>query len=182
MDTVAMNQVLEMICSFDGVMALFGGMIVGYIIGIVPAVGQGFALILLMPLAFLIRPEIAFICYAAMYGGADLGGSVTSILLNVPGNASNITTILDGYPMARAGQASRAIGLSIGSSILGAAIGIVALVCLMPFVKGLMYGFGAREYFLSVILAMLLAAMATGHAAFAKGIVAGCFGMLCMVG
>jgi putative tricarboxylic transport membrane protein len=179
MELLVIDKVIGTIISLEGIAALLGGMIVGYIIGIVPAVGQGFALILLMPLAFLIRPEIAFICYASMFGGADLGGSVTSILLGVPGNAANITTILDGYPMARAGQASRAIGLSIGSSIMGSVIGIFALIGIMPLMKGIMYGFGAREYFLSVILAMMLAALATGYAGFTKGIAAGCFGMLC---
>ena len=179
MEPFLFNRVVETILSPEGLMALMGGMLVGYIIGILPAVGQGFALILLMPLAFLTRPEIAFIVYASMFGGADLGGSVTSILLNVPGNAANVTTILDGYPMARAGHAGRAIGLSAGSSIIGSFVGIAVLVTVMPFMKTILYKFGAREYFLAILLAMIIAALASGHGRFAKALVGSCFGMLC---
>ncbi len=179
MEALAFSRVVETILSPEGLMALTGGMLVGYIIGILPAVGQGFALILLMPLAFLTRPEIAFIVYASMFGGADLGGSVTSILLNVPGNAANVTTILDGYPMARAGHAGRAIGLSAGSSIIGSFVGVAVLVILMPFMKIVLYKFGAREYFLAILLAMIIAALASGHGRFGKALVGACFGMLC---
>ena len=179
MEPFLISKVIDTILSPEGIVALMSGMLVGYIIGILPAVGQGFALILLMPLAFLTRPEIAFIVYAAMFGGADLGGSVTSILLNVPGNAANVTTILDGYPMARAGQAGRAIGLSAGSSIIGTVVGLVVLVIVMPFMKTILYQFGAREYFLAILLAMIIAALASGHGRFAKALVGACFGMLC---
>lgn len=179
MDTVIITKVFDTILSPEGLLALFSGLTVGYIIGILPAVGQGFALILLMPLAFFIRPEIAFIVYASMFGGADLGGSVTSILLNVPGNASNITTTLDGYPMARSGQAGRAIGLSAGSSIAGSVVGIATLVAVMPFMKVILYNFGSREYFLAIALSIIIAALATGYGRFAKGLVAICIGMFC---
>jgi putative tricarboxylic transport membrane protein len=178
MDMGISAKVIETVFSAQGLLAFASGMLVGYIIGILPAVGQGFALILLMPLAFLTRPEIAFIVYASMFGGADLGGSVTSILLNVPGNAANVTTILDGYPMARAGHAGRAIGLSAGSSIIGSVVGVGILVSLMPLMKLVMYNFGAREYFLAILLAMIIAALASGQGRFAKGLAAACLGML----
>jgi len=67
------TKVIDTILSPQGILALMSGMLVGYIIGILPAVGQGFALILLMPLAFLTRPEIAFIVYASLFGGVDAG-------------------------------------------------------------------------------------------------------------
>ena len=177
MEPLVIGKVIATIASPEGILALLSGMAVGYIIGILPAVGQGFALILLLPLAFFIRPEIAFIAYASMFGGADLGGSVTSILMNVPGNAGNVATTLDGYPMARAGQAGRAIGLSAGSSIMGSLVGVVVLIAVMPLMRSIMYAFGSREYFLAVALAMIVAALATGYGRFAKGLVAICLGM-----
>ena len=177
MEPLVIGKVIATITSPEGILALLSGTAVGYIIGILPAVGQGFALILLLPLAFFVRPEIAFIAYASMFGGADLGGSVTSILMNVPGNAGNVATTLDGYPMARAGQAGRAIGLSAGSSIMGSVVGVAVLIAVMPLMRKVMYAFGSREYFLAVVLAMIVAALATGYGRFAKGLVAICLGM-----
>ena len=179
MDTFIAHKVIETLTSPAGILALLSGTMIGYIVGIIPVIGQGFALIVLLPLAFFIQPEIAFIVYASMFGGADQGGSVTSILMNIPGNVANITTILDGYPMARSGQAGRAIGISAGCSIIGTVIGIATLIAVIPLMSAILHGFGSREYFLTVIMGMVIASLTSGEGGFIKGLVGGCLGMLC---
>ena len=179
MDAFIAQKVVETLTSPTGILALLSGTVIGYIVGIIPVIGQGFGLIVLLPLAFFIRPEIAFIVYASMFGGADQGGSVTSILMNIPGNVANITTVLDGYPMARSGQAGRAIGISAGCSIMGTVIGIATLIAVIPLMSAILHGFGSREYFLTVIMGMVISSLTSGEGSFIKGLVGGCLGMLC---
>ena len=97
----------------------FLGCFLGTLIGVLPGLGPGGALAVLLPITFGIPPATAIIMLAGIYYGAMYGGSTTSILINIPGEAASVITCIDGYQMARNGRAGPALGISaIGSFIL----------------------------------------------------------------
>jgi putative tricarboxylic transport membrane protein len=172
------NEVVVSFFSLKGILTLTGGTLLGFLIGMLPGLGQGAALTLVLPVAFVLPPEIAFIMFAAVLGSSLCGGSITSILLNTPGTVGNMTTLLDGYPMARAGQADRAIGIAAGSSIIGAIIGVVVLIITLPAVRVLLMHFGAQEYFWSVVISLIIIALAGMSGSFVPGLIIGLIGLL----
>src|SRR5690606_5679160 len=108
----------------------FGGAFIGTIVGLLPGLGPINGVAILLPLAFAMKlpPETALILLAAVYMGCEYGGRISSILLNVPGDAGAIMTALDGYPMARQGLAGVALSISAWSSFVGSMIATVGLV------------------------------------------------------
>ncbi|MBN2401833.1 MAG: tripartite tricarboxylate transporter permease [Spirochaetes bacterium] len=169
---------LSNLFSFWGIIAFSAGIIIGFIIGVLPGLGTGTALMLSFPIVFLVPKEMAFICFAAMFGAADFGASVTSIILCTPGSVSNLVTVFDGYPMAKNGQASRALGLAAFSSIFGAIVGIIVLILAIPLVQSILNLYGIREFFWTVILSFIVVGLATASGSFLKGLAACCIGVL----
>ncbi|RMU78491.1 tripartite tricarboxylate transporter permease, partial [Pseudomonas syringae] len=100
------------------------GTLIGTVVGLLPGLGPINGVALLIPIAFALGlpPESALILLAAVYLGCEYGGRISSILLNIPGEASTVMTTLDGYPMARQGLAGVALSLSAWSSFIGAFI------------------------------------------------------------
>src|SRR3954454_14321924 len=98
----------------------FAGVLLGQIIGVLPGIGPSAAIALLLPLTYGASPTGAIIMFAGLYYGAQYGGTLTSVLINVPGESSSIMTTLDGYQMALQGRAEVALGIAaIGSFIAG---------------------------------------------------------------
>jgi putative tricarboxylic transport membrane protein len=168
---------IQTLCTPIGLLALLIGASVGFMVGVLPGLGQGSALIFILPFSYMLPINIALILLAAALGSAAVGGSVTSIMLNTPGSAANLTTLFDGYPMARAGESGRALGLSGMSSIIGGVIGIIVLVAMIPAVRPLIYIFGASEYFWTIVIALLIVALSTAGGAFLKGLISGLMGI-----
>ncbi|MCL1895053.1 MAG: tripartite tricarboxylate transporter permease [Clostridiales bacterium] len=170
-------QGFSMIATPMGIGAIMIGVVIGIIVGALPGLGQGTALLLTLPIAISYPMEFSLIIYSALLGATTFGGSITSIVLGIPGSAQNLVTILDGYPMARRGEASRAIGLAAFSSLFGALMGMVVVILLLPFVRILMYVYGAREYFMTIVLAAVIVAFVSSD--FWKGLAS--FGIGAMV-
>lgn len=116
--------------SFANLLGVFVGVVLGLAIGVLPALGPTAGVAILLPLIVSFEPTVAMACLAGIYYGAMYGGAITSILLGIPGDASAMMTVLDGYPMARRGEAGRALGISVYASFIG---GLVALVFLTGF-------------------------------------------------
>ncbi|MBN2062339.1 MAG: tripartite tricarboxylate transporter permease [Deltaproteobacteria bacterium] len=176
-----MEQVIGAIhhmLTLQGILVFVVGSCTGVIIGLLPGLGQGTALILTLPFAFAMSPFTAFILMASAFGSSTAAGSVTSIMINTPGTVGNLTTMIDGYPMARKGQAGRALGLSGMSSAIGGLIGILVLIASIPLARTLIFAFGSPEYFWSVVLALLVIAIATSGEGVFKGLISGLFGIL----
>ena len=108
----------------------FVGVFVGTLIGVLPGIGPVGTMSLLLPATFHLSPVGAIIMLAGIYYGAQYGGSTTSILVNIPGEASSIVTCLDGYQMARNGRAGPALGMAALGSFFGGTVGIVGLMLL----------------------------------------------------
>lgn len=125
------------------------GALIGTIVGLLPGLGPINGVAILMPLAFALKlpPETALILLAAVYIGCEYGGRISSILLNVPGDAGAIMTALDGYPMARAGQSGVALSISAWASFVGSSVAILGLVLFAPLLAQWALAFGPSEYF-----------------------------------
>lgn len=128
--------------------AALGGFI-GTIVGMLPGLGPINGVAILMPLAFSLHlpPETALILLAAVYMGCEYGGRISSILLNVPGDAGAIMTALDGYPMAKKGMAGVALSISAWSSFVGSLMATIGIVLFAPLLARWALAFGPAEYF-----------------------------------
>lgn len=133
------------------------GTLIGTIVGLLPGLGPINGVALLIPVAFALGlpPETALILLAAVYLGCEYGGRISSILLNIPGEASTVMTTLDGYPMARKGLAGVALSLSAWSSFIGAFIATCGMVLFAPLLAKWAIAFGPAEYFVLMVFAIV---------------------------
>jgi putative tricarboxylic transport membrane protein len=125
------------------------GAFIGTVVGMLPGLGPINGVALLMPLAFALKlpPETAMILLTAVYIGCEFGGRISSILLNVPGDAGAIMTALDGYPMAVKGEAGVALSISAWSSFIGSTVATIGIVLFAPLLARWALAFGPAEYF-----------------------------------
>jgi putative tricarboxylic transport membrane protein len=147
----------------------FLGAFIGTAIGVLPGLGPPATIALLLPVTYGMDPVSAVIMLAGIFYGAQYGGSTTSILLNIPGEASSVVTCLDGYQMARQGRAGRALGISAIGSFIGATISIVLMSMVSPTLASLALKFGPAEYS-SLVLVGLLMSVYLGGDSVLKGI------------
>ncbi|WP_207887220.1 tripartite tricarboxylate transporter permease [Pseudomonas sp. 30_B] len=133
------------------------GTLIGTVVGLLPGLGPINGVALLIPVAFALGlpPESALILLAAVYLGCEYGGRISSILLNIPGEASTVMTTLDGYPMARNGLAGVALSLSAWSSFIGAFIATCGMVLFAPLLAKWAIAFGPAEYFVLMVFAIV---------------------------
>lgn len=158
-------------------MLMVGGVLMGLIVGVLPGLGAPNGVSLLIPLTFALDPTSAIILLSSMYWGALFGGSTTSILFNIPGEPSSVATTFDGYPMARAGQSTRALTLAFMSAGFGALLGVIVITLLAGWASNFALRFGAPEYFAVYFLAFA-AFVGMGSAAPMKTLVSLAAGLL----
>lgn len=132
------------------------GCFIGTIVGLLPGLGPINGVAILMPLAFALHlpAESALILLATVYLGCEYGGRISSILLNVPGDAGAIMTALDGYPMAQQGKAGVALSISAVSSFIGSTIAILGIILFAPLLASWSLAFGPAEYFALMVFAI----------------------------
>jgi putative tricarboxylic transport membrane protein len=124
----------------------FLGCLIGTFVGVLPGLGPAASLSLLFPLTFKLPPESAIIMLGGLYYGTMYGGSTTSILLNVPGEAASVVTCLDGYQMARQGRAGPALGIAAFGSFIAGTFATIMIMLLGPPLAGFALKFGPPEY------------------------------------
>lgn len=134
----------------------FIGVLIGTLIGVLPGIGPAGALAILLPATFNMPAVSAIIMMAGIYYGAMYGGSTTSILVNIPGEAASVVTCMDGYQMARQGRAGAALGIAAFGSFIAGATGILFLSFLAPSLANLAMDFGPPEYFSLMVLGLTL--------------------------
>jgi len=134
----------------------FIGVFIGTLIGVLPGIGPVGAMSLLLPATFQSTPEAAIIMLGGIYYGAMYGGSTTSILVNIPGEAASVVTCLDGYQMARQGRAGPALGIAAFGSFIAGTVSIVGLMLLAPPLSKFAVKFGPPEYFTLMVLGLTI--------------------------
>ncbi|MDW8001909.1 MAG: tripartite tricarboxylate transporter permease [Deltaproteobacteria bacterium] len=138
----------------ENLILCLAGATLGTLIGVLPGLGPVAAISILLPLTFKLPPAGSIIMLAGIYYGAMYGGSTTSILLNVPGEAASVITCLDGYQMARAGRAASALAIAAIGSFIAGTFGIIGLTLIAKPLVGLALRFGPCEYFALVLLGL----------------------------
>jgi putative tricarboxylic transport membrane protein len=134
----------------------FVGVFIGTLIGVLPGIGPVGAMSILLPSTFGISSTASVVMLAGIYYGAMYGGSTTSILVNIPGEAASIITCLDGNQMAKKGKAGPALGISARGSFIGGTLAIVGLMFLVFPLAATAVKFGPAEFFSLMLLAMTL--------------------------
>lgn len=153
------------------------GTLAGIYIGAIPGLSVTMAVSILISFTYAWDTNEALALMVGIYMGGVYGGSRTAILLNIPGAPAAIATALDGYPLAKLGEAGRAIGVTTVVSFIGGLVGIAALALFAPLVAEVSLMFAPRDYMLLGIMGLLLVASLSGES-LVKGIVAGALGIL----
>jgi putative tricarboxylic transport membrane protein len=132
--------------------ACFVGVFVGTLIGVLPGIGPVATMSLLLPVTYALSPTASIIMMAGVYYGAMYGGSTTSILVNIPGEAASVVTCLDGYQMARQGRAGPALGISAIGSFIAGTLSVLGIMLLAPPLTKAALRFGPPEIFALLLL------------------------------
>ena len=156
---------------------VFVGVAVGTVIGVLPGLGPTATIALLLPLTFAIPPESAIIMLAGIYYGSMYGGTITSVLLQLPGEAASVVTTFDGYQMAQQGRAGPALGIAAIGSFIGGTVSVVGLTLFAPLLAAFAVRFGPPEYTALTVVGILLVTY-LGTKSFAKSLVMACLGLL----
>ena len=153
-----MSQLLDgiyAILTVQNMMLLFGGVLIGMVVGVIPGVGPSAGLAILLPVTFGLDPTGAIVMLAAVYYGAMYGGTITSVLINTPGESATVASTFDGYPLAKQGRAGPALVMAAIASFIAGTIGAVLLSFAAPIFAEFAKTFGPPEYFLIVMAGLL---------------------------
>lgn len=153
----------------------FLGVLLGQVVGVLPGIGPAAAIALLLPITFGLDPTSALILFAGIYYGSQYGGTLTSVLVSVPGESSTVMTSIDGYQMALQGRAGAALGIAAIGSFIAGTLGTIGLMLIAPPLAKMALAFGPPEYFSLVVLGLV--ALAAVGSSIVKGLVAGVAGL-----
>ncbi len=163
--------------SWQNLFYCFLGTLVGTLVGVLPGLGPAATVALLLPVTFKLPPVAAIIMLAGIFYGAMYGGSTTSILLNIPGEAASVVTCLDGYQMAQKGRAGPALAIAAIGSFIAGTIGLIGLNFLAPPLAEFAIRFGPPEYFALTLFGLFLAAY-LASSSLVKGLIMVVLGLL----
>jgi putative tricarboxylic transport membrane protein len=138
------------------------GAFVGMIVGIFPGFGPSAGIAILLPMTFTLEPTTAIIMLAGIYYGSMYGGTITSILINTPGESATVASTLDGYPLAKQGRAGPALVMQAIASFVGGTIGVILISSLSPLFASVAISFGPAEYFMLMVMGLLTLTLMTG--------------------
>src|SRR5690242_16991858 len=168
---------LSVALSFQNLLYAFVGCMVGTLIGVLPGIGPVATIAMLLPITFHLPPVSALIMLAGIYYGAQYGGSTTSILVNLPGEASSVVTCIDGYQMARNGRAGAALSISALGSFFAGTVGTIIIVLFAQPLTEMAQKFGPADY-CSLMALGLVAAIVLANGSVVKAIAMVFFGLL----
>lgn len=155
----------------------FLGVIIGMLVGVLPGLGPAATIAILLPVTYSLDSVGAIIMLAGIFYGAQYGGTITSVLLRLPGESSTVVTAFDGFAMAKDGRAGTALGIAAIGSFIGATVAIIGLTVFAPLVASFALDFGPPEYAALALLGVLLVST-LGSGNLVKAIVAAGLGLL----
>lgn len=159
------------------ILLMVAGVGVGIVFGSIPGLSAAMAVALFLPVTFAMPSHEAFILLISLYIGGISGGLISAILINIPGTPSSIATCFDGSPMAKNGQAAKALGIGVVFSFLGGLISFLILMFVAPSLAKVTLKFSAIEYFGVCLFALTMIAALAGNN-MVKGLLAGCLGLI----
>lgn len=152
------------------------GIFIGFWVGILPGIGGAATLALMLPFIYNMDPTQAFAILLGMASVTATAGDITSILFGVPGEGTTAAVIVDGHPLAKKGEAGRALGASLVSSLIGAIFGAFVLALIIPVVRPIVLSIGAAEFFMLAILGIVFIVSLSGRNLL-KGLISGALGL-----
>lgn len=157
---------------------VFLAVVIAVIIGVLPGLGAMFGMSLLLPFTYGMDPFLALQCMVSVGAVAMTGGSITAVLLNIPGTAANLATCIDGYPMTQKGEAGRAIGASLMASGTGGFLGVALSFITIPVVIPAVLAMRMAETFFLVVMGISFIAALESEGGQIKGLISGALGLL----
>jgi len=172
----ALSIAVQTIFGWPGILYAILGTLIGMFVGIMPGLGCASGIALLLAFTFNMSKEMAMVFLLPIAGAATFAGSISAILLNMPGMNVNAATALDGYPLSQQGRAGEAIGASAASSAMGAMFGLLFLIISLPILRPFILLFGPPEIFgLAIMGLLLISAVSEGNTI--NGVISGGMGM-----
>ncbi len=168
---------LVLVFQWPAIGFLLLGTVIGLWLGAVPGLSGVTGMVLVLPFTFSLDPVSAISMLIAIHAVVSTGDVVTAILLGVPGTAAAQATILDGFPLAKKGQAGRAFGAAFSSSVIGGLFGALAMAVSLPIALPLILSFGSPEFFLLGLLGLTMVGTVSGRAV-SKGLAAALVGLM----
>ena len=159
------------------ILLIFIAVLIGVCVGALPGLSSPMAVALLLPFSLSLEPVPAIAMMASLYCAGTFGGSITAILINTPGAPPAVATAFDGYPMAKRGEAGRALGLATVSSITGGIFSLITFVIAAPLLAKVALKFRPQEYFALSVFALSMLATISGRSSI-RNLIAGGFGVL----
>src|SRR3990170_3837472 len=141
--------------TLQNMLLLVSGVLIGMIVGVIPGVGPSAGLAILLPVTFGLDPTGAIVMLAAVYYGAMYGGTITSLLINTPGESATVASTFDGYPLAKQGRAGPALVIAAVASFVAGTVGAVLISIAAPPMASIASNFGPAELFLVVVAGLL---------------------------
>jgi putative tricarboxylic transport membrane protein len=168
---------LTLLLTFEAMLYLTIGMVIGIVIGFLPGLGGLATLALLIPFLFQLDPVPGLAFILGAYGAVSFGGSITAILANTPGTGEQVVTAFDGYQMAKQGKAARALGVSATASAFGGVFGVIALFVAIPFARQIITYLRPPEVFALGLLGVMTMGVMDAKTV-GKGIISGGLGLM----
>lgn len=173
----SLYSALSIIVTFEGIVMIITGAMIGLAFGIMPGLGASQAMVLLLPFTYGMDANLAILLFIAIMATASFGGSLPAILINTPGTPANVCTTFDGYPLAQKGEARRAIYISAACCAIGTVLGAALLFAAIPVLRKLVTLFGTTETFWLIIFGIAMISLASKGNTL-KGLAAGGIGIL----
>ena len=173
----AMGQSLNTILSASHIGWLVTGVLAGLSIGILPGLGGIVGMSILLPVIYGMEPNAAFALLIGMVAVIPTSDTFPSVLMGIPGSAASQATIMDGYPLAKRGEATRALSAAFTASLMGGIIGAVTLSLIIPIARPLVLAFGSPELFMLTVLGLSMVGILSGSRPI-RGLICSGFGLM----
>jgi putative tricarboxylic transport membrane protein len=170
-----MLSLLGGLFALDVLLAVFAGVLIGILVGAIPGLNGAIGISLLLPLTFALEPQVGLLLLGGIYMGCMYGGSITAILINVPGDVVAAPVAMEGYPLTQQGRAKEALYYSIFSSMFGGLIGVIVLILFTPPLARFALQFGPAEMFFIALSGLIIVGALSGS--FLKSAFAVLFGL-----
>lgn len=167
---------LETLLQWQNFLIIPVGLALGIVVGAIPGLTSDLGIILCIPLTYGMDPTMAILMLLAIYCGGTYGGSITAILINTPGTSANAATLFDGYPMAKKGEAYKALSMALFASTIGGLISAASLLFLAPQIAKITLLFGPAEYLALAVFGLSVIASVSNKSIF-KGLIGACIGI-----